>query len=129
MLEKYRLGNVVWFYNLENKKVVPIYISSDKTKAKDLKTTKTYKLTNNFVNVLAKDYDCNTMDSMQSEKIVNLCFNKFMVMHIAKVYVDYGRPSKEEIDEAKYSIYAIRKLSDAIETKFYDVMKQTEKEF
>ena len=50
-------------------------------------------------------------------------------MHIAKVYVDYGRPSKEEIDEAKYSIYAIRKLSDAIETKFYDVMKQTEKEF
>ncbi len=129
MLEKYRLGNIIWFYNLENKKVVPIYISTDRTKAKDLKTTKIYKLTNDFVNDLAKDYDCSTMESMQSEKIVNLCFNKFMVMHIAKVYVDYGRPSKEEIENAQYSIYAIRKLSDAIETKFYAVMKQTEKEF
>ena len=130
MGEKYKLDNIIWFYSLEDKKLVPVYINSEKTKAKDLKTSKVYDLKENFANNLANDYNCSSMKMMKSAKIANICFNKYDLRGVAKEYIDYfyGRPSKEEIENAIYSSNEIKRLIKKIEKVFYDKMKVVEKE-
>ncbi len=134
MDEKYRLGNVLWFYNTDKHVLVPVLFNEDKTQVIDLKSNIVYKsfkepyTLDSLKEKLAQVYNCQNLETMRSANIINICFNRYSVYEIAKYHDDYnyGRPSKETIENASYSIKKIKKLHMMIEKKFYDKMKERE---
>ena len=117
MHKQYKLGNVLWFYDKKKHVIIPLIMNDDRTLVKDLKSNEIYLLSEKLDYELAKYYKFTEIKRLNLVEVLENYFNKCEMREISKnshIY-NYGRPSKEEIENATYTTYEIKKLAKRIE--------------